>query len=128
MPSIKATKIEFKPAFSFRKFKNLTIPLAPRITLLCGHNGVGKSTILGLLSSLSGLTQGSEKSYFGKLFDASIADIVYIDHAAEVAAPKALGRLSGDSPTGSIRTMPKNIVGSGTFASGPTVIPACEKA
>lgn len=40
MPSIKATKIEFKPEFPFRKFKNLVIPLAPRITLLCGHNGV----------------------------------------------------------------------------------------
>lgn len=94
MPSIKATEIEFKPGFPFRKFKNLTIPLAPRITLLCGHNGVGKSTILGLLSSLSGLTQGSVKSYFGTLFDASIADIVYIDHATEVAAPKAAGQLA----------------------------------
>ncbi len=94
MPSIKATKIEFKPGFPFRKFKDLTIPLTPRITLLCGHNGVGKSTILGLLSSLSGLTQGSVKSYFGTLFDASITDIVYIDHATEVAAPKAAGQLA----------------------------------
>lgn len=95
MPSIKATKIEFKPEFPFRKFKNLVIPLAPRITLLCGHNGVGKSTILGLLSSLSGLTEeGAEKSYFGRLFDASIADIVYINHSTEVAAPKAAGQLS----------------------------------
>ncbi|MFN5156312.1 MAG: AAA family ATPase [Betaproteobacteria bacterium] len=95
MPSIKATKIEFKPGFPFRKFKNLAIPLAPRITLICGHNGVGKSTILGLLSSLSGLTDpASPKSYFGRLFDASIADIVYIDHATEVAAPKAAAQLS----------------------------------
>jgi energy-coupling factor transporter ATP-binding protein EcfA2 len=94
MPIIKTTEIRFKPENSFRKFKNLTIPLASRITLICGHNGVGKSTILGLLSSLSGITQGEEKSYFGKRFDASIAEIVYIDHASEVEAPKAAGTLA----------------------------------
>lgn len=94
MPIIKTTEIRFKAENPFRKFKNLTIPLAPRITLICGHNGVGKSTILGLLSSLSGITQGEEKSYFGKRFDASIAEIVYIDHASEVEAPKAAGKLS----------------------------------
>lgn len=93
MPTIKVTKIEFKPDHAFRKFKNLTIPLAPRLTVICGHNGVGKSTILGILSSLSGLTTAAEKSYFGKTFDASIADIVYIHHPSEVAARKAAGTL-----------------------------------
>jgi energy-coupling factor transporter ATP-binding protein EcfA2 len=92
MPTIKVTKMEFRPDHAFRKFKDLTIPIAPRLTVVCGHNGVGKSTILGILSSLSGLT-GGEKSYFGKTFDASIAEIVYIDHPTEVAAKKAAGTL-----------------------------------
>ncbi|MES2756907.1 MAG: AAA family ATPase [Pseudomonadota bacterium] len=94
MPSIKTTSITFKPEHPFRKFKGLTIPIASRITLVCGHNGVGKSTILGLLSSLSGLTNNPEKSYFGVDFDASIAKIVFIDLATEVDLPKAAGMLS----------------------------------
>jgi len=93
MPSIKATKIAFKKEHAFRKFRDLEIPLAARITLLAGHNGVGKSTILGMLSSLSGI-RSVERSYFGKAFDANIAEIVYIDHATEVAAPKAAGKLA----------------------------------
>ncbi|MCT7319329.1 AAA family ATPase [Ralstonia sp. CHL-2022] len=95
MPKIKVTSLEFKSEHPFRKLKALKLPIAPRITLICGHNGVGKSTILGLLSSASGLTaNNSPKSYFGKQFDASIADIIYIDHKAEVEAPKAAGKLS----------------------------------
>ena len=94
MPKIKAKKMAFDAQFSFRKLRGLTIPIAPRITLICGHNGVGKSTVLGLLASLSGVATGSEKSYFGKAFDANIAEIVYIDYATEVQAPRAAGRLS----------------------------------
>lgn len=94
MSSIKAVEIEFSKIHAFRKFKDLKIPLSPRITLLCGHNGVGKSTILGLLSSLSGITSALHKSYFGKKFDASIADIIYIDHSSEVAAPKTQNTLA----------------------------------
>lgn len=89
MGAITVEKIEFRPDHAFRKFKALTIPLAPRLTVICGHNGVGKSTLLGILSSLSGLTDATTRSYFGKTFDASIAEIVYIDHASEVAARKA---------------------------------------
>lgn len=93
MPSIQATKILFKPEHAFRKFRNLELPLAPRITLIAGHNGVGKSTILGMLSSLSGI-RTVERSYFGKAFDANIGEIVYIDYATEVHAPKVAGKLA----------------------------------
>lgn len=88
MTTIKIEKIELGGTHSFRKFKDLTIPLSKRITLICGHNGVGKSTILGLLSSNSGLDNDTLKSYFGKSFDASIAEIIYIDHQNEVQQPK----------------------------------------
>ncbi|WP_197339869.1 AAA family ATPase [Ralstonia solanacearum] len=94
MSKIKVKAIEFKDQHPFRKLKGLNLPIAPRITLICGHNGVGKSTILGLLSSASGTAKASPKSYFGKMFDASIADIIYIDHKNEVQNPKTAGKLS----------------------------------
>lgn len=53
----------------FRNLRNLTIDIAPRITVIAGHNGIGKSTILGLIANgteykanktlLIGLTQQS---------------------------------------------------------------------
>lgn len=87
--------IEFGPK-PFRKFRNIRIPLAPRITLICGHNGVGKSTILGMLASTSGLggAKGAPNSYLGKKYDANINEIIFIDYASEVASVKAAGNLS----------------------------------
>lgn len=80
----------------FRKFKNMRIPLAPRITLISGHNGVGKSTILGMLASTSGLTKakGTPNSYFGKKYEANVNEIIFVDYASEVAKVKAAGNLS----------------------------------
>jgi energy-coupling factor transporter ATP-binding protein EcfA2 len=85
----------------FRKLKDMCLPIAKRITLLCGHNGVGKSTVLGMLASTSGLSKGSKegqspksyKSYFGKNYEANVNEILFIDHAKEVAAVKAAGNL-----------------------------------
>lgn len=90
-----ARSIEFG-AKPFRKFKNMRIPLAPRVTLICGHNGVGKSTILGMLASTSGLTKakGSPNSYFGKKYEANVNEIIFVDYASEVAMVKAAGNLS----------------------------------
>jgi AAA domain, putative AbiEii toxin, Type IV TA system len=53
--------------------------------LIAGHNGIGKSTILGLVANTFGLTERSgPKSYFGEPFFANIERIVYLA-LAEVA-------------------------------------------
>ncbi|MHB1667459.1 AAA family ATPase [Thiomonas sp.] len=75
--AIKVSSIEFGNA-KFRKLSNLKIDFAERITLIAGHNGIGKSTILGLVSNTFGYTDESTKSYFGEPFYASIEGIVYL--------------------------------------------------
>lgn len=64
---------------SFRKLGNFDIQFADRLTLIAGHNGIGKSTILGLVANTFGLTErGGPKSYFGDPFFANIEQIVYL--------------------------------------------------
>lgn len=84
MPSIKVKSIEFGD-IGFRKLKNFSVDIAKRITLVSGHNGIGKSTILGLLANSSGLTQLTKapKSYFGKTFQANLSEIIFIDYEGE---------------------------------------------
>lgn len=55
MPSIKVRKITFEEP-PFRKLGKMTIPFAPRVTVIAGHNGIGKSTIMALVANNSGLT------------------------------------------------------------------------
>ncbi len=63
----------------FRKLQNLEISFADRLTLIAGHNGLGKSTILGLVANTFGFTaQDSYKSYFGDAYYANIERIVYL--------------------------------------------------
>lgn len=69
--------IEFgKPPF--RKLGGLKIDFAERITLIAGHNGIGKSTILGLLTNTFGITTSEPKSYFGESYFKNIEKIVYL--------------------------------------------------
>lgn len=52
---------------SWRKLSNIEIPIAPRLTVIAGHNGIGKSSILGFIANASGvrtLDGFPEKSYF----------------------------------------------------------------
>lgn len=63
----------------FRKFADTEIEFAERITLIAGHNGVGKTTILGLLAGTFGLTDPSFKTYTEELFAKSIENILHID-------------------------------------------------
>lgn len=62
----------------FRKLSNLTIEFADRLTVIAGHNGIGKSTIQGLVANTFGVPKGGAKSYFGEPFSANIERIVYL--------------------------------------------------
>lgn len=74
---------------AFRKLGNVTIQFADRLTLIAGHNGIGKSTILGLVANTFGLTErGGPSSYFGEPFYANIERIVYLALAEVVEAQK----------------------------------------
>ncbi len=79
MPSIEVKELAFGEK-KFRKLKNLVIPIAQRLTIIAGHNGIGKSTILALLAHPSGLTGRQHKSLFDKTFQANFNEIIHIDY------------------------------------------------
>lgn len=62
----------------FRKLQDIEIDIAERITVIAGHNGIGKSTILGLIANCSEL-KSSTKSYFDKSFQAKFNEIFHLD-------------------------------------------------
>ncbi|WP_133648028.1 AAA family ATPase [Paraburkholderia flava] len=63
----------------FRKLGNLKIDFSERINIIAGHNGIGKSTILGLVANTFGdTTPGGPRSYFAEPFYANIERIVYL--------------------------------------------------
>lgn len=56
---------------SWRKLSGLEIPVFPRLTAIAGHNGIGKSSILGFIANASGMSAkdlDGIKSYFGTDF------------------------------------------------------------
>lgn len=76
----KVKSIEFTEP-PFRRLSNLKINFADRITLIAGHNGIGKTSILGFISNTFGFSDiklSKYKSYFGDPFYANIEQILYI--------------------------------------------------
>ena len=64
----------------FRRLANLSVQFAERLTLIAGHNGLGKSTILGLTTHHFGLPRTvSHKSYFDVAFHSNIEQMMHID-------------------------------------------------
>lgn len=79
MTRIKLTSLEFysKP---LRKLKNFKIDFADRFTVIAGHNGIGKSTILGLIASSSGLEKEKKiTSLFEHPFSYDLHRIIHFD-------------------------------------------------
>lgn len=75
---IKVKSLSFS-AQPFRKLRELEVEFADRLTLIAGHNGIGKSTILGLVANTFGLTSTDDpRSYFSEPFYANIERIVYL--------------------------------------------------
>ena len=126
MSRIKLKSIDFgTPAF--RKLGSLSIDFADRITVIAGHNGIGKSTILGLIANSSGLSSGDYKSYFnGNAYQGNINEILHLDpvrdykdYEGKEPATTVSFDVNGDvlakradltrRSTGSIRVVPRNV-------------------
>lgn len=85
---LESVKFEQPP---FRKLGSLEIKLAPRVTLIAGRNGVGKSTVLALIAGASGLTRGAEKSksYFGSLPNSNAEEILKLSFERDFVAEES---------------------------------------
>lgn len=77
---MKITEISFDEV-GFRNLHNLSINISPRVTVISGHNGIGKSTILGLIANGSELR--SSKTLLGKSFRADFSEIFFLDYAGD---------------------------------------------
>lgn len=89
MPRLKVDTLHFGDP-GFRKLRQLEVPIADRLTIIGGHNGIGKSSILALIANGSGLTASKPQSYLGQRFNANIYEIIYLDYEQEFEAPEAL--------------------------------------
>lgn len=91
--TIKVKEIYFGSK-KFRKLRNMAIPIAERITIIAGHNGIGKSTILAILAHPSGLTKSKYKSFFDRTYQANFNEIIHIDfvgdYKSKLGPPKEL--------------------------------------
>lgn len=61
---------------NFRSFRQVNIPLGKNLTIISGANGVGKSNILSLIASGSGI---NKKSILGSNFQPEFSDFFNID-------------------------------------------------
>ena len=61
---------------NFRNFKDVSFDLGRKITVLSGQNGVGKSNLLSLIASGSGL---NKKSVLGSNFQPEFYDFFNVD-------------------------------------------------
>lgn len=123
---------------NFRSFKEVSIPLGKNITVISGVNGVGKSNILSLIASGSGI---SKKSILGSNFQPEFSDffnidtnenyqdykmiLKYCDSDDHFALAKRLSFKDDTADKRGIRIIPRTTNG---FVSGQTIAQASEDA
>ena len=82
-----ANKIELH---DFRAIKNnFEMKLAKNITCISGHNGIGKSTILAVLSNCGELKKNVETQLNGAAFRGDFSDIIIGDEKFDSIGDKA---------------------------------------
>jgi predicted ATPase len=73
----------------FRMFCNVEINIAERITVIAGHNGIGKSTLLGLIANGSELKTSQGTTLFQKAFQAQLHELFYLDRQKDYTQRRA---------------------------------------
>ena len=69
---IKLTNVNVK---KFRRFSDVNFRIGKKLTVISGQNGVGKSNLVSLIASGSGLNR---KANFGSNFQPEFYDFFYI--------------------------------------------------
>ncbi len=75
---MRITKISFGE-IPFRMFRDMDIHISERLTVIAGHNGIGKSTLLGLIANGSELKATFGKTLFNRPFQAQLHELFYLD-------------------------------------------------
>lgn len=116
-PFLVAKQFDIK---KFRRFKDVSIKLGTDITVISGQNGVGKSSLLSLIASASGINKSSVlgtnfqpefKDFFhideNEKYEDYNLHLSFIDESGNVALKKRLG-FKNDSKSGrGIRVIPR---------------------
>lgn len=71
----------------FRKLKDIEFEFGERITIISGHNSIGKSTILGLIANGS---ESREKHLLNKQFRSRFNELFDLDHYFDYEKPKEI--------------------------------------
>ncbi|HJF86159.1 MAG TPA: ATP-binding protein [Companilactobacillus farciminis] len=61
---------------NFRKFQNIKMPIGRKVTVISGINGIGKSSLLSLISSSTGT---SDKRISDSKFQPEFSDYFKVD-------------------------------------------------
>lgn len=90
-------KVEFENN-SWRKLSGLSIPIAPRLTVIAGHNGIGKSSILGFIGNASGFDVRLEdgrtiKTYSGSSFQTEFSEQFRLTEQDVTSRKRGTGRI-----------------------------------